>query len=257
MRSSEFADFDDEFWSPISRPHFFAVRSFAAESVSDGARELPTEDLPFSLYLPERYEPRYAYPVVIWLHGNGRNEHQLQQVMPAISDQNYIGIAFRGTSDDDGRSKCGAFEWDLADEKVIDFADEIDETLHELQRFLRIDSERIYLAGHQGGAAMALRMLLHAPERFCGAVALGGWSLPDKADYARFRILSSRRVLLGMNRRDEQLTSQQFAAAGRALEQCGVHVTSRVYDAGETIAPTMLRDIDHWVMSARETAFAG
>lgn len=255
MKPSHPEDDFNNSWSPISRPHFLTTRGAVTPFVCEEESPAPTEaeELPFSMYLPERYVPRYAYPVVIWLHGDGRNEHQLQQVMPQISDQNYIGVAFRGTSDD-GRSKAGAFEWDLSETAVQNLAEEIAETLQEMKRFLRIDLDRVYVAGYQGGACMALELMLHAPEQFCGAIAYSGIATPSRAAYGKFRLLSSRRVLVGLGRRNDMLTPSEYLDAARALRQSGLQVTSRVYEDGETLTPEMLREIDHWIMSACPTA---
>ena len=50
-----------------------------------------------SVFLPVHLENRYRYPLLIWLHGDGQNASQLSQVMPRISDRNYIGVSIRGT----------------------------------------------------------------------------------------------------------------------------------------------------------------
>ena len=39
--------------------------------------------------LPEHYEPGYAYPLVLWFHGDGSSEAEISSVMPNISDRNY------------------------------------------------------------------------------------------------------------------------------------------------------------------------
>lgn len=55
------------------------------------------ETTPFATFAPMRYEPGYAYPLVIWLHGALGDERQLRQVMPKISMQNFVAVAPRGT----------------------------------------------------------------------------------------------------------------------------------------------------------------
>ena len=46
-----------------------------------------------SLFVPLHYEPNYAYPLLVWLHGAGDCHRQLKQVMPHISMRNYVGVA--------------------------------------------------------------------------------------------------------------------------------------------------------------------
>ena len=52
---------------------------------------------PYSLFGPLHYEANYAYPLIVWLHGPGDDEHQLRRMMPLISLRNYVAVAPRGT----------------------------------------------------------------------------------------------------------------------------------------------------------------
>jgi phospholipase/carboxylesterase len=38
-----------------------------------------------SFFLPVHYSENYQYPLLVWFHSNGFNEHQIDQVMPHIS----------------------------------------------------------------------------------------------------------------------------------------------------------------------------
>src|SRR5688500_15821791 len=56
----------------------------------------PTQRVTHTLFAPLHYEPNYAYPLVVWLHGPGDDERQLQRVMPLVSMRNYVAAAPRG-----------------------------------------------------------------------------------------------------------------------------------------------------------------
>lgn len=66
---------------------------------------------PYSLFGPLHYEANYAYPLIVWLHGPGDDEHQLRRIMPAISLRNYVAVARNGRRfrrrSDPGRSRLG------------------------------------------------------------------------------------------------------------------------------------------------------
>ena len=47
------------------------------------------------LFVPLHYEPNYAYPLIVWLHGAQDDERQLKRVMPFISLRNYVAVAPR------------------------------------------------------------------------------------------------------------------------------------------------------------------
>ena len=51
--------------------------------------------LHYTLFAPLHYEPNYAYPLVIWLHGPGDDERQLLRVMPLVSMRNYVSVGPR------------------------------------------------------------------------------------------------------------------------------------------------------------------
>lgn len=246
-------------WSQMSRPHFLHLPDSLQDiplSEDDMQQDMAAvgTDLPLSLHLPEPFEPRYRYPVVIWLHQDESNEDELHTVMPQISDQNYIGLAFRGTSDD-GQAATGNFHWEASQAKREELLEEIRETIAEMSRFFRMDMDRVYLAGFDAGATVALELLLDAPELFAGAIALGG-PIPSTKGYGcRFRELSNRKVLLGWGRKDRVLDTKTFREQANRLERTGLQVDSRFYDCGHELTPAMLKEIDHWLMAGCRSVF--
>ena len=47
-------------------------------------------------FVPQRYEPNYAYPLLVLLHPRGGDEQQMVRSMPAMSWRNYVGLSLRG-----------------------------------------------------------------------------------------------------------------------------------------------------------------
>src|SRR6185503_16233240 len=74
----------------IKNKHEWLTR---ARRISD-----PVTDLPFTTFAPIHYEERYAYPLLVWLHGDAGSEQELRQIMPLVSMRNYVAIAPRGAS---------------------------------------------------------------------------------------------------------------------------------------------------------------
>jgi len=68
-----------------------------------------------SLFVPLHYEPNYAYPLLVWLHGAGDCHRQLKQVMPHISMRNYVGVAPAMPRLDTSPGDCGSGDCDPAD----------------------------------------------------------------------------------------------------------------------------------------------
>jgi len=251
-------------WSQMSRPHFLSAPESLQDvpfvdseeaTASDHESSAVEVDLPLSLHLPEPFEPRYRYPVVIWLHQDESNENELHTVMPQISDQNYIGLAFRGTSDDGQSEETGNFHWDAGEDKLGELVEEIHETIAEMSRFFRMDTDRIYVAGFGSGATVALELLLEAPELFAGAIALGGAIPTTKGCGSKYRQLSAKKVLLGWGRKDHVLDPKSYQQQADQLEQTGVLIDTRLYDCGHELTSNMLKEIDHWLMAGCRSAF--
>jgi len=208
---------------------------------------------PICVYEPHGYEQNYAYPLIVWLHGEGGNERDLLRVMPMISEQNYLGISFRGTSPARG-VMTGAYRWSQAAEDAADFETVLFETVRDLRRDHHVHSERVFVAGFDDGAVMALQLMLRRPEWFGGAICLAGRFSTSQHALARFRDLRKKRVLIAAGSGDRISPPRHAIDTGRLLHAAGMNVSTRVVDAEHEVTPTMLRQIDNWVMDGICTA---
>jgi predicted esterase len=148
------------------------------EPLDDGPFACLVEDLhpkaaSTGLYVPEKYEPNYPYPLIVWFHDAGGSESDLLSLMPRISERNYFGLSLRG-SISVGQNAQAGFDWSCEKEAVSRLEDHLFHTICELRRNFHIHSERVILAGSGRGATMAIRLLFNRPEWFAGAFALGG-----------------------------------------------------------------------------------
>jgi phospholipase/carboxylesterase len=208
---------------------------------------------PICVYEPRGYEPNYAYPLIVWLHGSGGNERDMLGVLPMISEQNYLGVSFRGTSSAHDMLP-GAYRWPDPAEDVADFETVLFETVRDVRRDYHVHSERVFVAGFDDGAVMALQLMLRRPEWFGGAICLAGRFPTSPHALARFRDLREKRVLIAAGARDPISPPCHTIDAGRLLHAAGMNVSTRVVDAEHEATPTMLRQIDDWVMDGICTA---
>src|SRR5213083_1771972 len=72
-----------------SRPYRPAEGFYSSEVQSPGP-------LPVRTFLPTGYEPRYPYPLLVFLHGDGGNDEQILRLAPRVSRRNYVAIGLRG-----------------------------------------------------------------------------------------------------------------------------------------------------------------
>ena len=70
-----------------------------------------TSSLVEARFIPRQYEPNYAYPLLVLLHGRGGDEEQLVRAMPALSWRNYVGLGLRGPELVTKRDRLVGFGW--------------------------------------------------------------------------------------------------------------------------------------------------
>src|SRR5581483_6305139 len=130
--------------------------------------------LPVRTFLPSGYEPRYAYPLLVFFHGHGGNEEQILKLAPRLSRRNYVSIGLRGPiclgprpSGEAGYSWGGASQLSLVEDYLI-------QAVQQTRRDYHVHSERIYLAGFAEGATLAYRLGLAFPDKLAGVISLNG-----------------------------------------------------------------------------------
>ena len=204
------------------------------------------ESAPCALFVPMGYEPGYAYPLLIWLHGPGADETQLRQVMPQISLRNYVAVAPRGTRR--APSRQGGFCWSA---EVVDrdlAGQRVGEALRLAQEQYHVHPGRVFLAGFDTGGTLALQLALAWPERFAGVVSIAG-ALPRMAGtLRRWHQVRQLPILLMCGRYSNRYPCRQVRENLRLLFCAGLDVTVREYPSGQELQPAMLSDMNRWLM---------
>ena len=151
------------------------VQQSSAPRTVDGfvARVYTTANgsMPYRLFVPERYDPRKKYPLVLWLHGvGGRGSDNIGQ----ISGDQVPGTRFWTTPV--AQAKYPAFV--LAPQTASTWLGGNPEQpfgiIEALSKEFNIDPSRLYLAGQSMGAFGAWNMLIERPGFFAAAVILCG-----------------------------------------------------------------------------------
>src|SRR3954470_11058032 len=70
-----------------------------------------SEPLVEARFVPQRYEPNYAYPLLVLFHGRGGDEHQMVRSMSAMSWRNYVGLGLRGPETAIRREHHDGYGW--------------------------------------------------------------------------------------------------------------------------------------------------
>lgn len=159
----------------------FRAASLATASLQPAGTLSPADRLhasgvelgfPFRLFIPEHYEARYAYPLVIWLHSHASSHREIEQVMPSVSLRNYVGLAPRGTSPLLQQER--RFGWGESLEAFQQAEEMVLEAVEEVGSKLSVNGQRVFLAGHGLGGSLAQWIGLRNCCRFAGVVSIHG-----------------------------------------------------------------------------------
>ena len=217
------------------------------------------QGLPFSatspqsgctLFCPLHYEPRYAYPLLVWLHGRGSDEGQLKQIMPQVSLRNFVAVAPRGTAvaRPQGATRC-CYGWKQAAEQIQRAEQRVFESIEMVQQRYHVAPRRIFLAGFGSGGTMAFRVGLRNPERFAGVLSLCG-PLPRVGGAPLGNLLQARRLsfFLAVGRDSQRYPTAEVCSNLRLFHSAGLSVTLRQYPCKGKLIRQMLLDMNQWIM---------
>jgi phospholipase/carboxylesterase len=201
-----------------------------------------------ALFTPLHYEPNYAYPLVVWLHGAGGTEQQLRKVMPLVSLRNYVGVAPRGTVAMDEDDSLAGFRWSQNDDQISLAAQRIMESVDEALERFNIARRRIFLAGMDCGGTMAFRLAMRYPDWFSGVLSLGGEFPQGHTPFMRLSEARRIGVFVACGRESKTYPSNQVCDDLRLWHSAGMSVTLRQYPCGDEITADMFSDMDRWIM---------
>ncbi len=216
------------------------------EGFSTSHVEMP-RPWPVCTFLPIHYEPRYAYPLLVWFHGQGGNEEQMLRLAPRLSRRNFIGISLRAPIGVGPRPHGLGWSWgDGAHASLVE--DYLLRAVEQTRRQHHVHSERIYLAGYGDGASTAFRLALTFPEKLAGVVALNG-ALP-RVDRPLLRLpeVRSLRVFIGHGIANAVVPLSMVRADRRLLYAAGMEVDMHTYPTTHKLHPDMLRDLNRWII---------
>lgn len=215
--------------------------------ISFGQLNTCAEPAPRAVFSPLHYEPGYAYPLVVWLHGPGENEFQLRQIMPQMSLRNYVAIAPRGTRALGSSGKRG-FTWEQTEQPIDEAAEKVIACLDFASDRFHIASSRLFLAGDNSGGTMAIRLAFRFPELFAGVVSFSGPFPQGLHPLCHIDALRRLPLLLAMGRKGRNYTETRLCQDLRLAHVAGLNVSVRQYPCGDELTEGMLSDTNRWMM---------
>src|SRR5260221_739133 len=215
--------------------------------IAAGILSQPAADKsPFALFTPLHYERNYAYPLIVWLHGPDENESQLKRIMPLVSLRNYAAIAPRGTAA--GETEAAAFHWSQSEEHIELAQQRVLDCLAAARQRFNVAPGRVFIAGHECGGTMALRLALREPHRFAGVLSLGGRFPSGHAPLAQLDAARQLSIFVSANRASQRYPTEAVFHDLRLVHAAGMSITLREYPGTDDLRPQVLADIDRWLM---------
>lgn len=200
------------------------------------------------LFVPLHYESGHAYPLIVWLHGNGASPRQLLKVMPAISHRNYVAVAPKGG----GRPGTA---WRQTAVGIAEASRSITEAIDYARMRLHVAADRIYLAGAGAGGTMALRIALQMSHLFAGVLSFNG-ALPEGLSPFRNWVRCRGLPVFWTHHRDSlELGEDRLCGQLRLLHIAGFDVHLRQYPGDDdSAADAAFADANRWIMQQVPTA---
>ena len=207
---------------------------------------LQYRDVDCTLFAPYHYEPTYAYPLLVWLHGPGDDERQLRRIMPHVSLRNYVAVGPRGACPPDP-GELG-YQWRQTDRAVGEAERRVFRSIELACRRYHVAPDRVFVAGYQSGGTMALRIGLRHPERFAGAISIGGPFPTGAPPLARLRQARALPLLIIQGRESTLYPLEASCDELHLFHAAAMHVMLRLYPCGDELTTQMLHDMDEWIM---------
>jgi len=215
------------------------------QQVDTGVFSAAGRDSSHALFAPLHYEPGYAYPLIVWLHGPGDDERQLLRMMSLVSMRNYVAVAPRGTAP----AETGVgYTWRQTEAHIAGAEQRITDSIAIARAKYHVAPHRVFLAGFDVGGTMAYRIALQYPDRFAGVISLGG-PLPEGGHlFGRLNEIRRLSVLLAVGRDSHRYPAEQVCEHLRLFHAAGLSITLRQYPCGHELSPQMLADVDRWII---------
>ena len=206
-------------------------------------------ETPHTLFSPMHYEPGYAYPLIVWLHGKSNAaERQLMKIMPIVSMRNYVAIAPRGSETVDARQETKQYSWpsseadvNLAQKRVFDCVQIASEKCN-------IAKRRVFLAGFDDGGTMAFRIAMQFPRYFAGVISLGGQFPQGRMPLRQLDAVRQMPCLMCVGRDSPVFPPSEAAKQMTLFHTAGMSVTVRQYPCRQELSTNMLEDVNRWIM---------
>ena len=158
----------------------FSIHAQASDKISKETMDSQGRKRTYYLYVPASIESKTGVPLVVLLHGSGRNGLSLVEKWKDLASQEGFIVVGPDASDSEG--------WRTPE----DGPDFIHDLVEHLRAKYPVNPHRIYLFGHSAGAVFAINLSMMESEYFAAtAIHAGSWREREEfalIDYAKRKL---------------------------------------------------------------------
>ena len=205
----------------------------------------------YRFHEPDCYEPRYPYPLLVLFHPQGSNEEQVIDLVPKMSERNFVAVSIRGPEllgvREDGQLACG---WGQDNDHADVVTEFVWKAVEEARRSYHIHTERVFLVGVCEGASAAYRTAFQLADRVAGVAVLNG-SVPKATagcPVFRWNAVRGMKVMIGHGIANAVVPCSTAHRDYRMLYAAGADVRLNTYATTHRLHQHMLRDVNRWVI---------
>lgn len=193
-------------------------------------------------FSPTHYEPKYAYPLVVWLHGARQTPHDLPEVMANLSTRNYVAIAPQATGESSEPWRQDAPDIAAARQRIFDAVEIAVERFH-------VHTGRVFLAGAGCGGTAALRIALANPDRFAGAASFDGPVPRGHSPLLHVKAARGLPLLLAYGESSPRYPLAEVCRDLRLFHSAGMKLSMQQEPGDGDLTTSMLAEFDRWMMN--------
>lgn len=251
--------------SPASKLQIALSKKMSAHVAKmDGVQD----NLPYRLYIPEKYDAKTSYPLIIWLHGAGErgrdNMGQLGNEVETIISSNVQNIQktfviapqcpkeqFWTYSDWRSSGQFNNYSMEEYSKKYTEAAwlKLIHHEVEQLTKKYKIDKNRIYLMGFSMGGNGVWEMLVRYPNLFAASVPISGPGDPSKVS-----AISHIPIWIFQGTLDTVVPVQNMQEMSKALKAAGGNVKYTELNLEHVITKEVLsnNELFNWLFSNKK-----